>query len=42
MIERLRIDGFVRNFEIELRTRDGRLIPHLYSATVVDVTANAA
>ncbi len=37
MIERLRIDGFVRNFEIELRTKDGRLIPHLFSATVANI-----
>ncbi len=37
MIERLRVDGFVRNFEIELRTKDGRLIPHLFSATVANV-----
>jgi PAS domain S-box-containing protein len=37
MLERLRTDGFVRNFEIEFRTRDGRLIPHLFSGTVVNV-----
>ena len=37
MLERLRIDGFARNFEIELRAKDGRLIPHLFSATVVNV-----
>ncbi len=37
MLERLRIDGFARNFEINVRARDGRLIPHLFSATVVNV-----
>ena len=37
MLERLRTDGFVRNFEIELRTKQGRFIPHLFSATVVNV-----
>jgi PAS domain S-box-containing protein len=37
MIERLRTDGFLRNFEIEVRAKDGRLIPHLASATLVNV-----
>jgi two-component system sensor histidine kinase/response regulator len=37
MLERLRTDGFVRNFEIEFRARDGRFIPHLFSGTVVNV-----
>lgn len=37
MIERLRTDGFLRNFEIEVRAKDGRLVPHLASATVVNV-----
>ena len=37
MLARLRADGFVRNFEIELRTRNGRFIPHLFSATVANV-----
>ncbi|MGB6561476.1 MAG: response regulator [Candidatus Binataceae bacterium] len=37
MLARLRADGFVRNFEIDLRTRNGRFIPHLFSATVANV-----
>ena len=37
MLAQLHADGFVRNFEIELRTRNGRLIPHLFSASVVNV-----
>lgn len=40
MLERLRTDGFARNFEIELRTRTGRLIPHLFSGTVVSVAGD--
>jgi PAS domain S-box-containing protein len=38
IMERLRINGFARNFEMELRTKDGRPIPHLFSATLVKVT----
>jgi PAS domain S-box-containing protein len=37
IVERLRMEGFVRAFEIELRAKDGRLIPHLFSAIVANV-----
>jgi PAS domain S-box-containing protein len=38
LIQRLRTDGFVRNFEIDVRAKDGRLISHLVSATLVNVS----
>jgi PAS domain S-box-containing protein len=38
LIQRLRTDGFVRNFEIDVRAKDGHLIPHLVSATLVNVS----
>ncbi len=37
LIERLGTDSSVRNFEIELRAKDGRHIPQLFSGTVVNV-----
>ncbi len=35
MIERLRVDGVVENFETRFRTRDGRAFPALVSARVI-------
>jgi PAS domain S-box-containing protein len=37
VIALLRSEGMVRNLECELRTKDGRLVPHLLSASVVNV-----
>ena len=37
MMEQLRTAGLLRNFQIEIRTKDGRVIPHLFSGAVVNV-----
>lgn len=36
-VRRLRADGIVRNMEITLRAKDGSLVPHLVSASLVDL-----
>ncbi len=37
LVNELRIKGTVRNFEAELRNKDGRLLPTLVSATMVEL-----
>lgn len=38
VIESLKSEGMVRNLECELRTKEGRLVPHLLSASVVNMS----